>query len=410
MQVATQQARHVAPILRLLAPMARAALGGGGSSSTSSSGSGFGGAGQPSGAARPFAAAAQPANAMALIKELREKSGAPIGDVKACLAATGWDVDSAYDALRKKGLAAAAKKASRRAAEGLVGLALRGAAKAAVLEVNSETDFVGRSELFRRLVAEGAVAALSLSGGAGGAPREAAEGEVAALPVPSPSGYEQPAAAAAGGARVPLPDACAEVAAKVRENIKLRRAFVLEAPSGGVVGGYVHMPAGPGLGRIVSAVALGPAGGGGVPDGQRGAAAELAASLAMHVAGFKPLYSDRGGVPAAVLEAERKLLLEQAAGSGKPAAVLEKMVEGRLAKWAQEMCLLDQKYLLDDSVTVRQLLQRQGPALLGGGGGGGGGGLVVTGFLRVQVGEGLGAAEAKSFADEVSEMAGGGRG
>lgn len=241
-------------------------------------------------------------------------------------------MDAAYDALRKKGLAAAAKKASRHAADGLVGLAVApDHSKAAVVEINSETDFVGRSDLFRRLVAEGARAALALGGGEGGAPREAAAGEVraqhaarlprgsfgtplapsggscqteplqlatatphqpqrtqrrpqaaspapapaspllptpqlAGLSVPSPSSYSEEAAAAAGGAaaaaaRVPLPDACAEVAAKVRENVRARRAFALAVPAGGAVGGYVHNAAGPGVGRIAVAVAVAPVGG-----------------------------------------------------------------------------------------------------------------------------------------------------
>ncbi|KIZ06862.1 Elongation factor Ts [Monoraphidium neglectum] len=349
---------------------------------------------------------------MALIKELREKSGAPISD--SCLASSGWALDAAYDALRKKGLAAAAKSASRHAADGLVGLALAGSEKAAVVEVNSETDFVGRSALFRQLVGEGARAALRLDGAAGGAAREATGDELAALPVPSPSSYSDDAEAAGPGSGggdaaplVPLPDACAEVAAKVRENIKLRRGFVLAAAPGGVVGGYVHMAAGPGLGRIASVVALAAPGGAPLQQDQAAAAAQLATNLAMHVAGLRPQYIDLSAVPETVLEAERQLLLEQAAGSGKPQAVLDKMVAGRLTKWAQEMCLLDQRYLLDDALTVRQLLQQQGAGKQGGGGVGGGA-LEVTGFLRVQVGEGLEAAEgAKDFAAEVAEMAGG---
>lgn len=364
---------------------------------------------------------------MALIKDLREKSGAPISDVKSCLQSSGWDVSAAYDALRKKGLAAAAKKASRHASDGLVGLSLSpGHSAAAAVEVNSETDFVGRSQLFGRLVAEAAAAALPLAegGAAGPGPREVAAEELGSIPVPSPSTYsEDPAggsasagggAAGAGAAAVPLSDACAEVAAKVRENIRLRRGFLLSAPPGGVVGGYVHQPAGPGLGRIVSAVALGPPEGSELPQEHREAAAQLASDLAMHVAGFRPLYKDAKSIPAAVMEAERKLLLEQAAGSGKPAAVLEKMVQGRLGKWAQEVCLLDQKYILDDSATVQQVLQRQAAALLPNKGGKGGpaaaGALRVAGFMRVQVGEGIEQQQAhKDFAAEVAEMAGGGK-
>ncbi len=139
------------------------------------------------------------------------------------------------------------------------------------------------------------------------------------------------------------------------------------------------------------------------------AAAELASNLAMHVAGFKPLYLDDSSVPPAVRDAERRLLTEQAAGSGKPAAVVDKMVQGRLSKWAQEVCLLDQKYLLDDSLSVRQLLQQQSAALTTNGGAKGGG-LHVAGFLRVQVGEGLeqeGGAPL-DFAAEVAAMAAGG--
>ena len=229
------------------------------------------------------AASQAPPNAMALIKELRERSGAPISDVKACLAAAGWRLDEAYDGLRKKGLAAAAKKASRHAADGLVGLAAApGGAAAAIVEVNSETDFVGRSALFRRLVADAAAAALAAAARSPvpAAMHQIPEAELRALRVPSPSGYvnaaddaadsqqqQQPTAAAAAAAGdASLEDAAAEVAAKVRENVRARRGYWLRAPPGGVVGGYVHQPAAPGLGRIAAAVALEAAGGGAIPE------------------------------------------------------------------------------------------------------------------------------------------------
>ncbi|KAG1674937.1 hypothetical protein FOA52_014730 [Chlamydomonas sp. UWO 241] len=279
-------------------------------------------------------------NAMALIKALREKSGAPISDVKACLEASEWDTDRAYDALRKKGLAAAAKKASRHAKEGLVGVAVSDDAAAgpalAVVEINSETDFVARSDVFRSLVVSVAAAALSLRGTAATTTGSAAA--VAAAATGLDEGALLLARVPGGGASVA--DACAEVAIKV---------------------------------------------------------AELGAGIAMHGAGMRPICLSRSQVAPEALDRERAVLTEQAAGSGKPAAVIAKMVEGRLSKFYEDNCLLEQKYLLDDSVKVQGAVDRLGKQL--------GSLLQVDCFLRVQCGEGLEATAKADFADEVAKMA-----
>lgn len=312
---------------------------------------------------------------MALIKKLRDQSGAPISDVKKALEETDWDLSKASEELRKKGLSAASKKASRSATEGLVGLASSGHG-VAIVELNSETDFVARNQLFTSVVSRAAQALLEDHGarqsrGSGNSGNSGAAGEHCVWNVDAET---LGAIVVEGGS---LSEAVQEVAGTVRENIKLRRGVVLESVEGaslGVVGTYVHskVPGAPMCGRIAGAVLLGLGGG----QGEQGDVSKLedtANKLAMHVVGSVPKYLNRASVPAADLEKERQLLMEQAGTSGKPANIVEKMVEGRLNKFYQEHCLLEQAFVMDDKKRVKDVVRELG------------GNVALQGFVRVTV-------------------------
>ncbi|PSC75347.1 elongation factor Ts [Micractinium conductrix] len=320
--------------------------------------------------------AAPASNQMALIKDLRERTGAPISDVKSALQAANWDMDAAVGELRKKGLAAATKKASRHAAEGLVGLA-SGEGVAAVVEINSETDFVARNEQFRSLVGSAAAAALGVDALREGSAAELADAALRGAAMPD------------GGT---VEEAVVGLAGSVRENVRLRRGFRLAAP-GGVVGAYVHSAVAPGLGRIAGLVSL-QSSSGALAGAAAVGAQELAHKLAMQVVGAVPRYLKRSQVPSAALEEESKLLREQALKSGKPEKIVDRIVAGRLDKFYGEVCLLEQAYIMDGDLKVQDVLKQSGKQL--------GADLQLTGFVRVQVGEGL-EAEQKDFAAEVAE-------
>ncbi|KFM23294.1 Elongation factor Ts, mitochondrial [Auxenochlorella protothecoides] len=331
-------------------------------------------------------------NHMALIRELREASGAPISDVKAALQQADWDMDLAAQELRRKGVASAGKKATRTAAEGLVGVA-SSELGAAVVEVNSETDFVPRNDNFRALVRAAAAAALEVA---------------PAGPAPSPS-HGLPldrllSAKTPGGES--LENAVANVAGMVRENVRLRRAFFLPRPTGGVVASYLHQGAGEGLGRIAALVVLAPRDPGTELAGPAAeAAADLARKLGMQVVASAPRFLDREGVDPVAVEEERQVLRSQALGSGtlgaerfsrgwgKPASIVDKMVMGRLQKFYQEVCLLEQPFVMDDSKRVQDVVRELGEAL--------GVPLHLPAFLRVKVGEGVDRDD-KDFAAEVA--------
>ncbi|EFN51349.1 hypothetical protein CHLNCDRAFT_37444 [Chlorella variabilis] len=316
-----------------------------------------------------------PADRLLLIKELRGQTGAPVNDVKAALQTSNWDLDAAMSELRRKGLAAATKKAARHAAEGLVGMA-RGDGVVAVVEINSETDFVARNSQFRALVGSAAAAALAVS-----APRPGCAAEL--------DGEVLRAARMPGGGT--LEEAVASVAASVRENVRLRRGFRLAAP-GALVGAYLHQKAGDEAGRIAGLVALAssqPLAGAGAEQAQ-----ELAHKLAMQVVAAAPRFLDRSAVPAEALEAESRVLREQALSSGKPEKIVDKIVAGRLDKYYGEVCLAEQAFIMDGDLKVQDVLKRTGKQV--------GSELRLTGFLRVQVGEGL-EQEQKDFAAEVAE-------
>lgn len=301
----------------------------------------------------------------ALVKDLREKSGAGMMDCKKALTEANGDVEAAIDWLRKKGLAAAAKKAGRVAAEGLVGVAANGLSGAAV-ELNAETDFVARNDAFQTAVAT--VTKLALD----------TDGTLESLQ----------AAAYPGNGRT-VAEELPTLVATIGENMNLRRVAKLTV-SDGVVASYVHSALAPGLGKIGVLVAL-------ESTGDKAALAELGKQIAMHVAAARPEALDVADVSTANLERERAVLVEQARASGKPENIIEKMVEGRVRKYYEEVVLLEQLYVIDGETKIRKVVENAAKAV--------GAPVTLTGFVRFQLGEGI-EKEQSDFAAEVAKMAG----
>ena len=297
----------------------------------------------------------------ALVKELREKTGAGMMDCKRALGETAGDLEGAVDWLRKKGLSAAAKKAGRVAAEGLVGVATKGR-RGAVLEVNAETDFVARNETFQHFV------------------RTATE-----LVLERGDDLDTLKRAPFPGTGRTVADELTHMIATIGENMALRRARRLEVANG-VVLSYVHNALTSGLGKIGVLVALESGG-----DGEKLGA--LGRQLAMHVAAARPDYLDVASVDAAALEREREVLREQSRASGKPEAIIEKMVEGRLRKFYEDVVLLEQVYVVDGERRVGKVVEGAAKDL--------GTGVKVAGFVRFALGEGI-AREQGDFAAEVA--------
>ncbi len=288
----------------------------------------------------------------ALVKELRELTGAGMMDCKKALTEANGDKEAAIDWLRKKGLAAAAKKSGRVAAEGLVGVAL-GNGKAAVVEVNSETDFVARNEAFQNYVET--VAKLALDVGE----------DVEALK-----------AAAYPGTDRTVAEEAVNLVATIGENMNVRRVAVITAP---VVGAYIHGALKPGLGKI------------GVIVGLTGADEQLARQIGMHVAATRPDALSVAEVDPAALEREKNVLSEQARASGKPEAIIEKMVEGRVKKYYEDVVLLEQTWVHDGESKVKDVAKKAGAD--------------ITRFVRFTLGEGI-EKEVSDFAAEVAAAAG----
>lgn len=301
----------------------------------------------------------------ALVKELRESSGAGMMDCKKALTEAGGDLDAAVDWLRKKGLAAAAKKAGRVAAEGLVGVASQGTS-GAVVEVNSETDFVARNDDFQGFVSNTASMALGTDGNLD---------SLLAASYPD------------GGAA--LSDQLTTMIAKIGENMSVRRTAQFSVESG-VVSSYVHNQIAPGLGKIGVLVAL-------ESTGDAAKLAALGKQLAMHVAAAHPTALDKDDVDASSLDRERDVLSEQARASGKPEEIIAKMVEGRLRKYYEEVCLLEQTYVIDGETKVRKVVENAANDV--------GAPVKLTGFARFQLGEGIEKAES-DFAAEVAATLG----
>ncbi len=295
-----------------------------------------------------------------LVKDLREKTGAGMMDCKKALAETAGDLEAAVDWLRKKGLSAAAKKSGRVAAEGLVAVAASGP-KGAVVEVNAETDFVSRNDQFQGFVKMVAETALAKGD------------DVATLK----------AAPAPGGKSVE--ETLTSLIATVGENMTFRRAKVLSVKQG-VVASYMHSAVVPGLGRIGVLVALESA-------GDAAKLAETGKQIAMHIAAANPLFLDVSSVDPAAVARERAVLTEQAATSGKPPAVIEKMVEGRIRKYYEEVVLVEQVFVIDGESKVSKIVENAAKAV--------GAPVAITGFVRFALGEGI-QKETKDFAAEVA--------
>lgn len=282
-----------------------------------------------------------------MVKELREKTGAGMMDCKAALAETAGDSEAAVDWLRKKGLSKAAKKADRVAAEGLVGSALN-ANRGVLVEVNSETDFVARNDLFQGLVKMVADVALD-------------------------TGPEVEKILASRIGDRTAADAIAETVAKVGENMTLRRAAGLSVGKG-VVASYMHNSPSDGLGRIGVIVAL-------ESTGKIDELKALGKQVAMHVASANPQAVDPSGLTPAAIERERGVLADKAKAQGKPANVVEKIVESGLMTFYKEVCLLDQPFIFDDKKSVAQALKESEGQV--------GGPIKVMGFVRFALGEGI---------------------
>ena len=300
----------------------------------------------------------------ASVKELRERSGAGMMDCKKALTESNGEMEAAVDWLRAKGLAAAAKKAGRTAAEGLVGVAVAGT-RGAVVEVNSETDFVAKNEQFQGFVRE--VAKLALATG----------GDVEALGN----------AAYPGGGTVA--EALTNNIAKIGENQSLRRVSVLEVGEGAVVS-YVHNAAAPGLGKIGVLVAL-------ESSADAPVLQSLGKQIAMHIAAANPLALDAADLDPALVERERAIAMEKAAESGKPANIVEKMVEGTIAKFRKENALNSQLFVMDNKTPVGDVIAAAAKDA----------GAVITlkAFERFQLGEGI-AKATSDFAAEVAAVSG----
>jgi elongation factor Ts len=300
------------------------------------------------------------------VKELREKTGAGMMDCKKALTEAGGDMEAAIDWLRKKGLSAAAKKAGRVAAEGLVAVMSSGN-KGIAVEVNAETDFVGRNEHFQNYVRSVADTAHKT----GCADVEALKAQ------PHP------------GSSRNVGDELAQLIATVGENMNLRRMAVLSV-NDGVVASYIHNAVAPGLGKIGVLVAL-------ESTADKGKLEALGRQIAMHVAAARPEFLKIEEVDAKSLERERAVLMEQASTSGKPAEIIAKMVEGRVKKYYEEVVLLEQTFVIDGESKIRQVVEKAGKDL--------GAPVALTGFVRFQLGEGIEKEEA-DFAAEVAKMAG----
>jgi elongation factor Ts len=300
----------------------------------------------------------------ATVKELRERTGAGMMDCKKALAENNGEMEAAIDWLRAKGLAAAAKKAGRTAAEGLVGVAVAGV-RGAVVEVNSETDFVAKNEIFQDFVRN--VAQLALQNGS----------DVEAL---SSATYPS------GGS---VSEVLTDNIAKIGENQSLRRAAVLEVKEGVVVP-YVHNQVVPGLGKIGVLVAL-----------ESAAPSEtliaLGKQIAMHVAAANPLALNADDLDAALIERERSIAMEKAKESGKPQNIVEKMVEGGLAKFRKDNALTSQLFVMDGKTPVADVVAQAGKDA--------GTPVTLAAFVRFQLGEGI-EKKQEDFAAEVAAAAG----
>ncbi len=299
----------------------------------------------------------------ALVKQLREKTGAGMMDCKKALQESEGDMEAAVDWLRKKGLAAAAKKAGRTTSEGLIGMALDGT-EGALIEVNSETDFVARNEQFQDLVKT--LSAIATK----------AQGDIEQL-----SKVTVPATGRT------VEDEVTQAVGVIGENLVLRRTAYLKVDQG-VVGGYMHGQMLPGMGKIGVLVAVDSAG-----DPEK--LAELGKQIAMHVAATSPQSVTIEDLDASVVERERNVLAEQARASGKPENIIEKMVDGRMRKFYEEAVLLEQVFVIDTDKKVKDVVEAASKEI--------GSPVKITGMVRMMLGEGI-EREESDLASEVAQL------
>jgi elongation factor Ts len=297
----------------------------------------------------------------AMVKELRDKTGAGMMDCKKALAETSGDMEAAVDWLRAKGIAKADKKSGRTAAEGLIAVASEGNS-AVVVEVNSETDFVARNDAFQDLVRS--IATVSLG----------TDGSVDAL----------------GAATMPstgksVTDSIKDAVAHIGENMNLRRSAKLSVDNG-VVATYIHNAVADGLGKLGVLVAV-------KSTGNAEAVAAIGRQVAMHIAATNPLALTSNDVDAAVAERERNVFIEQARESGKPEAIIEKMVEGRMRKFFEEVALMSQAFVMNPDQSVAEAVKAAEADA--------GAPVEIAGFIRFQLGEGI-EKEESDFAAEVA--------
>ncbi len=301
----------------------------------------------------------------ALVKELREKTGAGMMDCKKALGENDGDVEASIDWLRTKGLATAAKKAGRVASEGLVGIAIDGA-KGAVVEINAETDFVARNETFQDFVTTAANIALTTGN------------DVDALRAAPFPGEERT-----------VQEQLTHMIATIGENMSIRRVQTLSVDKG-VVSSYIHTALAPGIGKIGVLVAL-------ETEADAAKADAFGKQLAMHVAAAKPQSISRDDMDQEIVDRERAIFAEQARESGKPAEIVEKMVEGRIRKFYEEACLVDQTFVIDGDSKVSKAIEAAGKDA--------GGSMTLKGFSLFVLGDGI-EKEEEDFAAEVAAVAG----
>jgi len=301
----------------------------------------------------------------ALVKELREKTGAGMMDCKKALGENHGDVEASIDWLRTKGLATAAKKAGRVASEGLVGIAIDGT-KGAVVEINAETDFVARNETFQDFVTTASNIALTTGN------------DVDALKAAPFPGEERN-----------VQEQLTHMIATIGENMSIRRVQTLSVDKG-VVSSYIHTALAPGIGKIGVLVAL-------ETEADAAKADAFGKQLAMHVAAAKPQSISRDDMDQEVVDRERAIFAEQARESGKPAEIVEKMVEGRIRKFYEEACLVDQTFVIDGESKVSKAIEAAGKDA--------GGSMTLKGFSLFVLGDGI-EKEEEDFAAEVAAVAG----
>lgn len=301
----------------------------------------------------------------ALVKELRETSGAGMMDCKKALAETDGNLEAAVDWLRTKGLAAAAKKSGRVAAEGLVGVKAAGT-KAAVIEINSETDFVARNEKFQKFV-----------------------GDLAGVALEVGTDVEAIAAATYPGFSKPVSEVLTDNIATIGENMTIRRAAVAEVESG-LVASYIHSAVADGMGKIAVLVAL-------KSDAGEDVLAPLGKQLAMHIAAANPASLSEADLDQEIVEREKQVQIEKAKESGKPMEIIEKMIVGRMRKFLEEIVLLKQTFVIDGESKIEDVIAKAAKDA--------GTAIELVSFVRMEMGEGLEKKE-DDFAAEVAAAAG----